>query len=131
MMEFSRLIIQLKIISPCFIPYVEIFPTMGQVSIPSISWEVLERLIYPLVLKVQMFWEGHKNLAHLPLFFWHYIVMSNDKWKMGQNCVAFLEYLNFTNLENQCLQLSFAQLLPSTKQSFCKILFLPLWLLHK
>ena len=25
------------------------------------------------LLKVQIFWEGHKNLAHLPLFIWHYI----------------------------------------------------------
>ena len=33
---------------------------------------------------VQIFWEGHKNLANLPLFFWHYLVASNYKWKMGQ-----------------------------------------------
>ena len=33
--------------------------------------------------KVQIFWDGHKNLAHLPLFFWHYLVSSNYKWKMG------------------------------------------------
>ena len=33
--------------------------------------------------KVQIFWEGHKNLAHLPLFIWHYLVASNYKWKMG------------------------------------------------
>ena len=26
-----------------------------------------------LFVKVQIFWEGHKNLAHLPLFFWHYL----------------------------------------------------------
>ena len=45
--------------------------------------------------KVQIFWEVQKNLAHLPLFFWHYLVASNYKWKMGQIFVAFSEYLNF------------------------------------
>ena len=29
-------------------------------------------------------------------FFWHYLLSSNHKWKMGQNFVAFSEYLNFT-----------------------------------
>ena len=46
--------------------------------------------------KVQIFWEGLKNLAHLPLFCWHYLVVSNYKWKMGQILVAFSEYLNIT-----------------------------------
>ena len=36
-----------------------------------------------LTIKVQIFWEGHKKLAHLPLFIWHYLVASNCKWKMG------------------------------------------------
>ena len=36
-------------------------------------------------IKVQIFWEGHKNLAHLPLFIWHYFVASNYKRKKVQN----------------------------------------------
>ena len=46
--------------------------------------------------KVQIFWEDHKNLAHLPLFIWQYLAASNYKWKMGQIFVAFSEYLNFS-----------------------------------
>ena len=34
--------------------------------------------------KVQIFWEGHKKLAHLPPLIWHCLVASNYKWKMGQ-----------------------------------------------
>ena len=45
--------------------------------------------------KVQIFWEGHKNLAHLPLFIWHYLVASNYNWKMDQIFAAISEYLNF------------------------------------
>ena len=30
----------------------------------------------PLINKVQTFWESHKNLAYLPLFFWHYLKVS-------------------------------------------------------
>ena len=43
---------------------------------------------------VQIFLEGHKNLAILPLFIWHYLVVSNSKRKMGQIFVAFSEYRN-------------------------------------
>ena len=46
-------------------------------------------------VKVQVFWEGHKNLANLPLFFWQYLVASNYKWKMSQTFVTFSEYPNF------------------------------------
>ena len=47
--------------------------------------------------KVQTFVEGNKNICHLPLFiFWHYLIASNYKWKMGQIFVAFSEYLNIT-----------------------------------
>ena len=46
-------------------------------------------------VKVQIFWEGHKSLAHLPLFFWHYLIASNYKWKMGQIFVVFSENMNF------------------------------------
>ena len=48
-----------------------------------------------MYLKVRIFWEGHKNLAHL-LPFLHYLVAPNSKWKMGQIVVAFSEHLNFT-----------------------------------
>ena len=34
--------------------------------------------------KAQVIWECQKNSAHLPLFFWHYLVGSDYKWKMGQ-----------------------------------------------
>ena len=48
-------------------------------------------------IKVQIFWEGHKNLAHLSLSFDilpKYILASNYKWKMGQIFAAFSEFLN-------------------------------------
>ena len=48
--------------------------------------------------KVQIFWEGHKNFSHLPLFIWQYLILSNYNWKMGQIFVAFSEYLNFKNV---------------------------------
>ena len=48
-----------------------------------------------LKCKVNIFWEGHKNVAQLSLFFWHYLVASNHKWKTSQIFVAFSEYLNF------------------------------------
>ena len=48
--------------------------------------------------KVRIFWEGQKDLAHFPIFFWHYILLSNYKWKMCQIFVAFSEYLNFKKL---------------------------------
>ena len=37
-------------------------------------------------IKVQIFWEGRTNLAHLPLFIGHYLVVSNYKWKMNLFC---------------------------------------------
>ena len=46
-------------------------------------------------VKVQIFCEGRKNLAHLLLFVWHYIITSNYKWKMYQIFMAFSQYLNF------------------------------------
>ena len=48
--------------------------------------------------KVQIVWEGHKNLTHL--FFLHYLVASNYKWKMGQIFVTFSEHLNFTKTQS-------------------------------
>ena len=45
-------------------------------------------------LKGQLFWEGHKNLAHLLLIIW-LIWLSNLKKKMDRIFEAFSEYLNF------------------------------------
>ena len=39
-------------------------------------------------IKIQIFWEGHKNLAHLPIIIRPYEVMSNKKLKLGQLLVA-------------------------------------------
>ena len=48
------------------------------------------------LVKVQIFWEGHKLEKNLPLIIWRYSVVSNVKWKIFSNFVAFSEYLNFT-----------------------------------
>ena len=48
-----------------------------------------------LVGKVWTFWEGHKIWKNLPLKIWRYWVMSNFKWKIFSNFVAFSECLNF------------------------------------
>ena len=45
--------------------------------------------------KVRVFWEGHKIWKNLPLKIWRYSVMSNFKWKIFSNFVAFSEYPNF------------------------------------
>ena len=37
---------------------------------------------YQHFIKDRIFWEGHKNLAHLPLIIWRYKLMSNIKWRM-------------------------------------------------
>ena len=52
-----------------------------------------------LFLKVKMFRESQKNLAHLPHFIWHYLVASNYKWKMGHIFMAFSECQNFNLLK--------------------------------
>jgi hypothetical protein len=46
--------------------------------------------------KVQIFWKGHKSLAHLPLI--NLTLLNNVKkeLKMSQIFVAFSDYLNFT-----------------------------------
>ena len=43
-------------------------------------------------------------MANLPLFFWHYLAVSNYKWKMGQLVVAFSKYLNFMNYYNDWIR---------------------------
>ena len=58
-------------------------------------WSEKEINKFTYLTKVQIFWEGHKNLFYLQLFIWYYLVASNYKWKIGQIFVAFSEYLNF------------------------------------
>ena len=78
-----------------------------RLSLPRITLHSLFEMVIPLnfletktvllgdhVLN-KLFWEGHKNWAHPPHFFWHYSVTSNCKWTMGRIFVAFSEYLNF------------------------------------
>ena len=45
--------------------------------------------------KVQLFWEGHKNLAQSSSRFWRYLVMSKPWGRLRQISVAFSEKLNF------------------------------------
>ena len=59
----------------------------------TMSWTVHIRKLF--LIKVRIFWKGHKNLAHLPLFILHYLIASNYKWKMDQILMAFSKYLNF------------------------------------
>ena len=54
------------------------------------SWYVSTHLKFRYSEKATKIWP-----ICIPLFFWHYLVTSNNKWKMGQNFVAFSEYLNF------------------------------------
>ena len=42
--------------------------------------------------KVRIFWEGHKIWKNLPLKICRYWVMSNFKWKIFLNFVAFSEF---------------------------------------
>ena len=87
-----------------------------RLSLPRITLHSLFEMVIPLnfletktvllgdhVLN-KLFWEGHKNWAHPPHFFWHYSVTSNCKWTMGRIFVAFSEYLNFTYmlLQHSC-----------------------------
>ena len=44
--------------------------------------------------KVQIFWEGHKFEKNLPLIIWRYSLVSNFKWKIFSNFVAFSEYVS-------------------------------------
>ena len=47
--------------------------------------------------KVQLFWEGHKNLRHPPYRFDIYLVNVKTIRRMAQIFVAFTEKLNFKN----------------------------------
>ena len=51
------------------------------------------------VIKVRIFWEGHKIWNNLPLKIWRYWVVSTFKWKMFSNFVAFSEYPNFNIID--------------------------------
>ena len=48
--------------------------------------------------KVQLFWEGHKNLRKLPYGFDIYLVSSQTIRQIAQIFVVFSEKLNFTYL---------------------------------
>ena len=56
--------------------------------------------------------EKATKISSIFQFFWHYLVASNYKWKMGQIFVAFSEYLNF----NQSERFLFVFLCPFSKQ---------------
>ena len=47
------------------------------------------------LIKVQLFWEGHKNLRNLPHGFDIYLVNVKTMRKIAQIFVAFSEKLNF------------------------------------
>ena len=49
--------------------------------------------------KVQIFWEGHKNLRNLPRGFDIYLVNVKTMRKIAQIFMAFSEKLNFTYLD--------------------------------
>ena len=51
--------------------------------------------------KVQVFWEGHKNLRNLPRGFDIYLVNVKTMRKIVQIFVAFSEKLNFIWFENE------------------------------
>ena len=61
--------------------------------------------------KVQIFWEGHKNLPHLQLTVWRYKVMWNKKWKMSQIFVALSEILILSMFIYKITGVFFSQLL--------------------
>ena len=49
-----------------------------------------------MFIKVQLFWEGHKNLCNFPQVFDIYLVNIKTLRKIAQIFVAFSEKLNFT-----------------------------------
>ena len=51
-----------------------------------------------ILVKVRIFWEGHKIRKNLPLKIWRYSVTSHFKWKIFSNFVAFSEYPNFNRM---------------------------------
>ena len=56
-------------------------------------WSFLDFILYS---KVQIFWEGHKNLKKSPRSFWPLLSNFKKRW----NFVAFSEYLNFNFSNN-------------------------------
>ena len=50
-------------------------------------------------VKVQLFWEGHKNLRNLPHGLEIYLVNVQTMRKIAQIFMAFSEKLNFKNLK--------------------------------
>ena len=50
------------------------------------------------LVKVHIFWEGHKFLRNLHLTFLSYVVPVKSKVEISQNFVAFSQHINFTNI---------------------------------
>ena len=53
-----------------------------------------------LLFKVQLFWEGHKNVGNRPYGFEIYLVKLKTMRMIAQIFVAFSEKLNFTPLKH-------------------------------
>ena len=76
-------------------------------GIQNYSKEIMSRIIWIFLIffsfKVQIFWEGHKNLAHLPLMIWCYKVMSKKRVEDGPNSCGLLRitelYWNYYSFE--------------------------------
>ena len=59
---------------------------------------ICTRLYVLLFIKVQLFWEGHKNVRNRPYGFEIYLVNVKTMRTIAQIFVAFSEKLNFTKL---------------------------------
>ena len=73
--------------------------------------QVLITLLSNVLVKVQLFWEGHKHLRNRPHGFDIYLVNVKTMRTIAQIFVAFSEKLNFTNSKEQlgsyCLNIYF------------------------
>ena len=65
-----------------------------QPSIPEVPSKLPPQFV---VDKVQLFWEGHKNVHNLPLGFDVYLGNVKTSGRLGKFIVAFSEKLNFMN----------------------------------
>ena len=68
--------------------------------------------------KVQLFWEGHKNLHNLPYAFDIYLVNIKSIWKIAQIFVVFSEKLNFILINNLAPSGVFFLMTPPPTSSF-------------
>ena len=57
--------------------------------------------------KIQLFWEGHKNLTQSSSRFWHYLVTLKPWGRLQHIFVAFSEKLNFNKSALLCTWLDF------------------------